>query len=105
MIRMTKLVKCPVCGQPKRIDHSRTRSFNCCGIRLPIEGHIVHEGVKRPTHGIREGGIIIAEEDEDKIGLSSLSREELRGIIKTAIREYYRDQEDARFGIVQNSWT
>ena len=87
---MTKLVKCPVCGQTRRIDHSRTRSFNCCGIRLPIEGHIVHEGVKRPPRGIREGGIIITEEDGTKLG--PFSKEEFRDIIKEVLEEHQKQR-------------
>lgn len=88
---MTKLVKCPICGQTKRIDHSRTRSFNCCGIRLPLEGHIIYEGVKRPRKVVEK-----PEEDKFVIGGKSFSEKEIRELIKEILRE----EENERLVIV-----
>ena len=85
---MTRLVKCPICGQTKRIDHSGTHSFNCCGIRLPIEGHVIYEGSKRPKR--------IIEKDKDEIDLSSFSEEELREIIREVIKEAVEENQKQR---------
>ena len=78
------MVKCPACGRTKRIDHARTRSFNCCGIRLPVEEHMIYEGVKRP---IKKFTIA-----DDRSDVFRVDPSELKEIVKKTINEIFEEE-------------